>query len=414
MNRGQRSPVGFYVLCWVALAAMGCERDKKEGEPTTRTAERPAEQKQTERPHAQLFDVDDPAQCAGCHAEIVAQWRSSMHAHSHHSQDPIFDAMRSLRMKREGAKLAGRCAQCHGPRDPGDPESRVSKVGVGCASCHLVDNLDRAGGKKKGAQALSFSESTMRGPHDIEIAPAAPHGVGKAAPFIKDGKNLCLACHDAMRNPQGAATCTTGTEYAAGQAEKSCAECHMPTVERPNGAASQRKSHASHRFLGPHALFGDERQKDFMASAIEMTGEVKKHDLELNLQNEAGHSVPSGFPGRVVLIKMVGFDASKNPVWSNWSDDPMKEDPDAVLNKVYVDTAGNPTMPPYSARLERDNRLAPGEQRKLTWKLPPVVERVEVQLLYRLLSPGAVKGLGLSDSRLAEAQPFARLTLRRP
>ncbi|MEQ8723942.1 MAG: multiheme c-type cytochrome, partial [Sandaracinaceae bacterium] len=175
------------------------------------------------------LDPDGPSACDSCHVVVVEEWRASMHARAHHDADPLYGAMRRLRMGREGEALAARCAQCHGPRAPERPDSAAARVGVGCAACHLVASVDMADGARKGAHAVRWADGlTMRGPHDVDAQAPAPHGVGAAAPWLTDGRTMCLKCHQATQNAAGVDTCTTGTEHTGAEG---CASCHMPAVE---------------------------------------------------------------------------------------------------------------------------------------------------------------------------------------
>lgn len=397
MNRRLSISVALSVL---AVAACDDDREDRAATEESQAAEA------AEAPHADL-DLNDPSECASCHAAVVEEWRTSMHAHAHHEDDPLYAAMRSFRMEREGEALASRCANCHGPRDPANPDSEVARVGVGCASCHQVASIDRGDGSRMGARALTYAEDdTLRGPHDVDADAPAPHGVGDAAPWMTDGRTLCLACHDAARNPQGVASCTTGAEHAQAEGDRSCTSCHMPEVQGASGAVSTRETHRSHAFLGPHHLWREgDAGDDFMASAVTATPTLEGTTLAVTLQNETQHAMPTGFPGRMVIVRAIGFDDAGEEVWRSFRENPMAEDPDAVLNKVYVDGEGEPTMPPYATDLARDNRLRPGEERRLEWTVPDAVSRAEIQLLFRLLPPPAARTLGLAESPVAEARP---------
>jgi len=362
------------------------------GDDDASTVETP----ETPAPHAGI-DVDDPSACASCHGAIVSEWEQSMHASAHHESDPIYGAMRRLRMGREGDALARRCASCHGPRAVDAPESEVARTGVSCATCHALSGV----GEGRGAAALRSGEA-LRGPHDVDADAPAPHGVGQAAPWITDGETLCLACHGEMHNAQDAPTCTTGTEYRASSGTERCTDCHMPEVQTAGGAISPRDTHRSHRFLGPHTLWEDPPSNDFMASAIGLQGELDGGDLQVHLENRSGHAVPSGFPGRVLLIRATGFDGAGEQVWQS---EPT------TLMRVYHDEGGAPTMPPYGT-LARDTRLEPDETRELRWQVPATVSRAEVTALFGLLPPPAAAALQL-DGPLTEARPFATLEVSR-
>lgn len=388
-----RRPPPLSATLLAALALGGCDREKAE-----ETAGTAAEA------HAGI-DVDDVALCAACHGAVVDEWRTSMHAQAHHDADPIYGAMRAFRMEKQGPGLATKCAQCHGPRDPGHPDGAVARTGVGCAACHAIGAIDTDGGKRKGAGAFTWSSPpVLRGPNDVAADAAAPHGVGPAAPWIADGRTLCLACHGEMRNPQGAPTCQTGAEYAEGAGDTPCTGCHMPEVEGPSGAASTRASHRSHAFLGPHHLWREAGDAGFLAGAVAIEGRLEGGSLVATLRNTTQHAMPTGFPGRLVIVRATGFDAAGDAVWRNFETDPVAEDPDAVLRKVYVDDQGEPTMPPFAARLEADTRLAPGEARDLRWAVPGAVVRAELALVYRLLPPPAAETLGIADTPEAGAR----------
>lgn len=357
------------------------------------------------------MDLDNPQACAGCHAAVVEEWSSSMHAQAHHTKDPVHGAMRALRMDKQGEHVAGKCAQCHTPRDPGAVESAVAKTGVSCATCHNLDGVDRSDGKK-GAKALVFAEpGVIRGPHGATGA-LAPHAIGPAQPALTDGSTVCLACHDKTTTPAGLDACTTGPELAsAGDASLTCTGCHMPEVDGASGVVSSgRSSHRSHAFLGAHqAWTGD---GSFVASAVDLTAALDGGTLTATLSNQSGHGFPTGFPGRMAVVLAVGVDASGAPVWRSFTTNPMAEDPQAVLNKVYVDDAGAPTMPPFAAALKRDSRLRPGETRSFTWEVPETVVRADVKLVFRLLPPPAAAALGLTDA--PEAQPKVIATVSTP
>lgn len=354
--------------------------------------------------------VDDPSACAPCHAAVVDEWRQSMHARSHQERDPIFAGMRALRMRREGDRIAGQCAQCHSPRAPTEPDGEVAQTGVSCATCHQLEGV-RLGQDRRGAAALAWSDGVMRGPHDVDAEAPAPHGVGDAAPWITNGETLCLACHGEMRNAEGAPTCTTGSEYEEGSGDETCTSCHMPNVDGASGAVSSREQHRSHAFLGPHTLYTDP-PGDFMASAIDVRGELDGRTLRATLVNRARHAVPSGFPGRVVMVRATAYDRRDRVVFQSFTDDPMAQDPDAVLNRTYVDDEDHPTMPPYAARMARDNRLRPDETRTLEWTVPRGTVRAHVEVLYRLI-PGPMATLfGLGDELEGQGRRVSILEVR--
>lgn len=354
-------------------------------------------------------DLDAPTACGACHEAVVAEWEESMHARSHHERDPVYAGMRSLRMARQGAQVADKCAKCHTPRSPEDPASPAALAGVSCATCHAVEAIEEG---ELGADALRFSEAgLLRGPHSIEAGASPVHGTGDAAPWLGDGTTICLVCHDAMRNPAGAPTCTTGPEHAAARAG-SCVSCHMPELPSPSGSTSQRDSHRSHAFLGPHrAWYQDD--PSFFASAIELKGELQGRTLRASLRHRAGHAFPTGFPGRLAIVRAIGQDAEGEEIWRSFQNDPLTEDPQAVLRRVYVDAEGKPTMPPFAERLAKDHWVPADGRWEHQWTLPPGVERVQLELLYALLPGKVAPLLGLEGAPEARPRRVVQNEIRR-
>lgn len=327
-----RSLIPILAGAWLAAA---CGSPVPEPPPAPEVAERAD-------PHAGL-DHRDPEACASCHGDVVGQWKESMHARAHQDNDPIYASMRTLRMKKQGEQVAAKCARCHNPMAPDDTESPAGKAGVSCGACH----------------------------GEMAVADAS------------DGRTVCLHCHDATKNPAGAATCTTGPENTD-MGGPACATCHMRGAD---GAIT-------HQFLGPHrAWYQDDPSLLARAVAVGLARDGDR--LTVTVLNISGHAFPTGFPGRVAAIRLVGLnDASGKP---------LAEPSELKWFKRYVDGEGKPTMPPFAEKLELDTRMAPGETREVTVDLPAGTGKVKAELVYRLLPPPAAEVLGLAEA--PEAKP---------
>ncbi len=349
--------------------------------------------------HASV-DFDDPTTCAACHGKVVEEWRTSMHASAHHERDPIYGAMRTLRMTKQGEEVGGQCLTCHTPRSPTDPTTPAALQGVSCATCHAATAVNSTLGP--GAKALTFSPDTLRGARDVAPGASPVHGTGPAAPHLADGTTMCLACHDATTTPSGAAACTTGPEYAQAGPGPTCVQCHMPRVDGASGVVSTQADHASHAFLGPHAAWAGDGA--FLASSVGLSATLADGAATVSLVNQTGHAFPTGFPGRMASVVVRGFDAAGAEVWTSLGADGAPT-PDAVLNKVYVDADGKPVPSPFAESLARDSRLKPGETRAMGFAVPGSVVRVEAQLRFHLMAPKLAETLGLGET--AEAKPVA-------
>lgn len=370
-----------------------------EGEPVPAAAEPGPEAAEPAVATAHA-DLDAVETCAACHQQVVTEWKQSMHSRAHHDADPVYGAMRAFRMEKQGEAVGRKCNTCHTPRAPDDEDGAAARAGVSCAACHTtVDVRDGA----QGAEALvAGAPGTVYGPHAIEDGASPIHGNGGVSAVIADGRTLCLACHAATKNPAGVATCTTGPEHGAVEGAEPCTGCHMPRVDGPSGSVSSRADHASHVFAGPHrAWYQDDPA--FLAQALEVEARFDGGALVVDVANAAQHGFPTGFPGRVAMLRVQAKDAAGAVVWSNLGDDPMTDDPEVVWNKIYVDAEGQPTMPPFAEALKADRRLAAGARVSRRYAVPAEAVSAEIALVFRLLPPPAAQTLGIAD--LPEAAP---------
>ncbi len=347
------------------------------------------------------MNVDDPATCAACHHAVFNEWEESMHARAHHKHDPIYAGVRQLRMKKEGAAVAEACAGCHTPNWGGE-DGKTARSGVACSACHNVARVhpDRAGA----AALVRAAPGLLFGPHDTDPDATVAHGSGPSAAHLTDGKTICLACHAAMHSKSGVPICTTGPERdAAPPSDETCVSCHMPVVEGKSGAHSPRKTHRSHRFVGPHrAWYQDDLAP--LQKAVGLNGQLTAEGVALTLANKTGHGFPTGFPGRQALLKAEGLDSAGARIWQS---KPI------VLGKRYEDADGKPTLAPWSVRLASDTRLKPGEVRSITFQPPEAVVRVKVSLIMRLLPPPLAAKLKLVGSLEAMPRVITTITLSR-
>ncbi|WP_168210329.1 multiheme c-type cytochrome [Persicimonas caeni] len=396
------------LLTVAVLLSSACDKEEAQptAEPTAPTTAAPTSSKADETsehgsPHAGI-DIDDPQSCKGCHGTIYEEWTESMHSRAHHDNDPIYGSMRALRMKKQGEHIAEKCAKCHNARSPDQPDTVAGKAGVSCATCHNVAAVESAPGKV-GVDALTWEEgNVMRSSRDLEPGASPVHGTGKALPAMQDGVTLCMSCHNATKTPTGAPACTTGPEFREHGGDETCVSCHMPEVEGPAGAVGRQDKHASHQFLGPHRAWY-QNDKSILESAVAMSAAFGDDGLTVTLANKSVHGFPSGFPGRLAVVKVVGKDKDGEVVWQNFTDNPMAEHPDSVLNKVYHDANGKPVPAPFSKKMVRDTRLGPDETRMVTYEVPANVASAEIKLIYRLLPPKLAKLLEIDDR--VEATP---------
>jgi hypothetical protein len=338
---------------------------------------------ETPAPTKPALDLDDPASCGACHAAILAEYQTSLHAASHHGSDPIYAAVRRLRLRKEGPTLASACASCHTPRDVGEVDSARARTGVSCAACHHVERVERG---ERGHRALVRPTGPrLAGPHDLEPGRSPAHETGKAPGFMTDGTTLCLACHRDLESATGVSICSTGIEHAP--AEGSCVDCHMPMVSAAAGEDGRRRRR-SHAFVGPRARTGRP-----VLTPVRLDLRREGDALVVTLTNQSGHAWPTGFPGRVGRLTVT---SPTNPPFTQ------------SFGKRYVDAAGQPTLAPYARALAEDTRLRAGERRRLT--LPWTADPVEARLELLPVAPSLAESLGLEGPEVAP-RPLAAAAL---
>lgn len=336
-----------------------------------------------------------------------------MHSRAHHSKDPIYGAMRALRMKKQGEQIGAECAKCHNPRSPDAPDTPAGVAGVSCASCHNVAEVHIEPGRV-GVDAITWDKpGLLRSSRDLPAGASAVHGTGPALPAMKDGVTLCLACHNNTTTPTGAPACTTGNEFRAADSEETCVSCHMPTVEGPAGAVGRQEQHSSHAFLGPHRAW-HQNDPAILQAAVEMSVAFEGDEVVVALENTSAHSFPSGFPGRMAWVKVIGVGADGKSVWANFEANAMTESPEAVLNKVYHDKDGKPAPAALAEKLVRDTRLEPKETRRMRFSVPSSVVKVTATLSYRLLPPPLAEKLQITDQVEAQPREITSVEARRP
>lgn len=201
------------------------------------------------------------ARCEGCHAEIAAEWRRSLHQQAH--TDPAYQRALAI-------EPLPFCRGCHAPEaDPsGDPPADLGAMGVGCVTCHAVSN-----------------NGVLAAPRDS--AAPAPHGVIRSAVFAAAG--ACAACHefsfpDPERRRKRELMQSTVSEHRASPfGPTACASCHMPAIPGPGG-----RTHKSH-------VFAASRDPALLRSAVKVTATRTAEGVDVRLASSGvGHSFPTG------------------------------------------------------------------------------------------------------------------------
>jgi hypothetical protein len=197
------------------------------------------------------------AACAGCHEEVAAEHRGSRHRQA--STNAAYRAALAL-------EPSAFCRGCHAPEaDPRKaPPPAVSRLGVGCVTCHVTEEGVVLAAPRAGA------------------AEDAPHPLRRSVDFARTGG--CAGCHEfrfpAMPGDDDAAFMqTTVREHRrSSSAGRACASCHMPLREG-------RRSHA----------FSEVRDPAFLRESLRATAERTRGGVRVTLaQRDPGHAFPTG------------------------------------------------------------------------------------------------------------------------
>jgi hypothetical protein len=367
--------------------------------------------------------------CKSCHQDIYRQWSGSMHAQSTALNDPIHA---TFYKKVVGSpieedvkhKASGKfpvCLQCHAPNAARDKTTKLDakpaySEGVNCVACHTLtnfkgiqspegklqlglkaydasDKLQGPAGFNRGLQKLTAGDDLFGGAGEAEDQKPNPHlgepvdFQGKQIPALPmEGNptqmktnNACMGCHDQRNNPQGVPLCQTGNEYTMAKTDVNCLACHMPIADGV----------ADHSMGGGHDMAMLKRAVVFDLDT-EVAGDVVK--ASVLLKNQQPHSLPTGAPFRNIYMKLTAYDANGEVVWENAEGHPAKSDPQAFLVFTLTDDEGKPAPPPTATKPGKDTRLAPHEERTLTYEIPAEgVVLVRGELFYNLLWPGLVE-----------------------
>ncbi len=215
--------------------------------------------------------------CARCHADIAAEWRSSLHARAW--TDPIFQ-------EAYAAEPLAECRNCHAPENGGRvPTGRAAHDGVSCATCHV-----RAGAVLA-ADSVHPRPAGSRASHPVvatrELGESAFCGGCHQFNFLgfladADGRG-----HHVLTDEPQQDTLGEWQESAAAMAGETCQHCHMPWVPSTGGGR-----HRSHAFRGgfdaAHVREAVSAEVSARRTALGVEVSVRMHP------GRTGHAFPTG------------------------------------------------------------------------------------------------------------------------
>jgi len=347
---------------------------------------------------AQYTQLETAEDCQACHEDIYQAWAGSMHARSTLSTNVLYRGMFTWASEETKGAIARQCKNCHTPYFSLQDQDLVTYTDrerpVDCLFCHSIDNLHRD---------PVFSEVKFSS-RDNERSDY--HRIRAREHFSNE--ELCMLCHAQLTNPHEVPICVTGEEYyGQKEGQPACQSCHMPLMQGYRSSESDSASLIrSHAFVGPYT-------PAFLEKSLQLSAQYADETLTVTIDNsQTPHGYPTGSPLRMVLLKVIGFDANNKIIYQNWKGNPVEEDQQAVLVRFFADAEQNFPVPPWKARSVRmDTRLKPGEIRNIVYSINQEVKQLSIQLFFLLAPAPILNRLQIDDPYLRKAHLIDQISL---
>lgn len=398
------------------------------------------------------------ADCASCHADHYAEWRTSMHAYA--MVDPVFQALSRVRQDDLAATEDMFCQQCHSaigtrggeivPFFSYDDLSPIVLEGITCTSCHKVVEVAR----DHNSGHVIDPAAPMQGPIADPIESPA-HASAYNPTF--EGSLFCGGCHDVIENSglDLERPYREWTESPAAREGVECQSCHMPEIVRPAVRGGPERTTHEHRWVGVDVPLLDgwmtpDEEADLRgrisallatAATVHLAGppEVRvgeTFDVTVTVRNEIpAHNLPTGSTFlRQMWLELVAVDGDGRELYStglldangdlkdHWSALEPYADADLVsFSSGFVDGDGARTLFPWRAAEHTANAITPEHDRTVTLFVPtasatagPVSIRARVR--FRALPPYLLRTLGMTEAQVAklDIHDLAEATLSVP
>lgn len=335
-------------------------------------------------------ELESYKNCAECHIQNVADWKTSRHAQSTAGTNPFYAAMRTWAIQSGDGAAQAHCDRCHIPvftlSSTPEVAGRLAPEGVTCDVCHAT-RPDR--------NWLVVNSSGVKfGPYVDAVSVVHQ---SQFSEFLVSSRQ-CLTCHANLESAHGFAFCSTQKEYLASSFSKkgvTCQDCHMPSIEGKTAELGKIRQVYSHKFYGGYS---PEILRNCASLELSAQGDTTQLTAVVRVTNRTvGHALPTGSPLRSVYLSLTALDADSNVLWQNYAVNPLLEDSKAVFMRVLEDAQGQAPVPPWLAtKVKSDQRLEPDEIRELTYSIPGRnVVSLSATLNYRLAPSVLLKKLNL-------------------
>lgn len=328
--------------------------------------------------------------CGQCHKAIYQQWHNSFHAQSTPAADKIVAAFYRY-LQKKGVDTQ-KCDKCHMPLQAIFRTEALTKQnmevfndGVSCIVCHSIEAVHAPAKIGVEHYRLNF-DNVIKGPI------ADPKDNLHPADYITLFKkvDICIGCHVGQ----------TDDYFKTDQQQNltPCQNCHMPARknQRLTKDSAPRNKVYQHIFLGGH------NQELLEASAqleLNVAEEGQGYRLTVGIESTSRHPIPTGFPLRIMFLKVIALNENETAVWTNIIRDPDQNNADSVIGLGFNSVEeGIFAHFVNTVKPQRDQRLFPEKQLKLSYYIEnKTITHFQAQLYYRLLPLPVVKALGLTE-----------------
>ncbi|MFL5340256.1 MAG: multiheme c-type cytochrome [Gemmataceae bacterium] len=363
--------------------------------------------------------------CGTCHTTTYEEWGSSAHANA--SNNRHFQALLNgpgprwnLREERIDGELV--CGSCHSPTrldvltqagPDGRRRNEADLSGVHCDYCHKIV------GPAEGAVGLShgrFGLKLLRPGKDekqLLFGPLKdPARDDNAYSIFQHQSRYCASCHEGI--VFGVPVYTTFSEWQASPAATAgvqCQDCHMkPTGKMNNMAPGHGGVERDPMTLANHRFFDGSRE-DMLRRCLQLSLSAKRDRGDVRVSVEvrtdgAGHSVPTGFVDRNLVLLVTATDAAgrelsvqAGPRLPAVAGKSVGGHPGRLYAKQLKDFDGHSPAPFWRADPDvTDTRLEPGKPDSAEWRFPASATQIRVRVWHRRFWPEVAEMKGWTDN----------------
>jgi len=350
-----------------------------------------------------------PPENCGCHNELQAQFKQSMHAQA--LVDPAYQFKLKQAEEATGGKLGPFCNKCHAPAafmagefEPGATVSAAGKNGVYCSFCHQVSGTTEP--------PANVSQLVTPGPFVAQLTdPQCPHPA--ASSKFTETAEFCGACHDVKHPVNGMHLESAYKEWKEGPYAKEgvvCQNCHMglggpksaPYAGQACATGPERNNIFAMTFPGGNVGQGNaELATKQLQAAAEVTIDVPQvaapstpATAVVTVTNVgAGHYIPTG----LTEVRQMWLEISATT--PEGQTEIIKEH---RYGTILKDAKGNAPVELWEAvAIESDDRIPPkgSSVETVTIELPSAEASVTLtaELKYKSLPDDLAKGAGVPN-----------------